>query len=44
MATAAFRFGHSLIRNMFPRMSGDYDEKMKSLELKVCCLFDSTKI
>ncbi|MCP9261367.1 Peroxidasin [Dirofilaria immitis] len=34
MATAAFRFGHSLIRNIFPRMNAKYQEKVDGLDLK----------
>lgn len=35
MATAAFRFGHSLIRNIFPRMNAEYEEETDGLDLKV---------
>lgn len=35
MATAAFRFGHSLIRNIFPRMNAEYQEETDGLDLKV---------
>ncbi|VDK35075.1 unnamed protein product [Gongylonema pulchrum] len=34
MATAAFRFGHTLIRNVFPRMNTNYEEETDGLELK----------
>ncbi|VDM96647.1 unnamed protein product, partial [Onchocerca ochengi] len=34
VATAAFRFGHSLIRNVFPRMNAEYQEKADGLDLK----------
>lgn len=35
MATAAFRFGHTLIRNIFPRMNPEYQEETDGLDLKV---------
>ncbi|VDM96570.1 unnamed protein product, partial [Thelazia callipaeda] len=34
MATAAFRFGHTLIRNILPRMNAEYQEKTSGLDLK----------
>ncbi|KAM3725264.1 Heme peroxidase [Dirofilaria immitis] len=34
MATAAFRFGHSLIRNIFPRMNAEFHEETDGLDLK----------
>lgn len=39
MATAAFRFGHTLIRNVFPRMNAKYQEETDGLDLKVCHCF-----
>lgn len=35
MATAAFRFGHTLIRNSYPRMDGRYWDQADPLQLKV---------
>lgn len=37
MATSAFRFGHTLIRNIFPRMNPKYEEETDGLDLKVSC-------
>ncbi|VDD85521.1 unnamed protein product [Enterobius vermicularis] len=34
MATAAFRFGHTLIRNSYPRMDGRYWDQADPLQLK----------
>ncbi|VDK17833.1 unnamed protein product [Anisakis simplex] len=34
LATAAFRFGHSLIRNTFPRLDGNYKESADAIDLK----------
>uniref|UniRef100_A0A915PWL0 Peroxidase n=1 Tax=Setaria digitata TaxID=48799 RepID=A0A915PWL0_9BILA len=34
MATAAFRFGHTLIRNVLPRMNAEYQEETDGLDLK----------
>ncbi|KAK6111424.1 hypothetical protein QQG55_43590 [Brugia pahangi] len=34
MATAAFRFGHSLIRNIFPRMNAEFQDETDGLDLK----------
>ncbi|VDM29400.1 unnamed protein product [Toxocara canis] len=34
MATAAFRFGHTLIRNQFPRMNDKFEEAGDSIDLK----------
>uniref|UniRef100_A0A914ZY52 peroxidase n=2 Tax=Parascaris univalens TaxID=6257 RepID=A0A914ZY52_PARUN len=34
MATAAFRFGHTLIRNLLPRMNSEYEEKGEAIDLK----------
>ncbi|MFH4976071.1 hypothetical protein AB6A40_002780 [Gnathostoma spinigerum] len=41
MATAAFRFGHSLVRSTFPRMSGKYEEKAEALDLQTNFLNES---
>lgn len=35
MATAAFRFGHTLIRNLLPRMNSEYEENGEAIDLKV---------
>ncbi|VDO61702.1 unnamed protein product [Onchocerca flexuosa] len=34
IATAAFRFGHTLVRNVFPRMNPKYQKKADGLDLK----------